>query len=268
MNFFEGVHLTSDYDYIWHERNVDIFFHNFCNDSPSQKGKLKNENEKGSKYSEGKWKKWLKCNFSAHSRWSKIKKSYSMRRIFLFLVMSRINGAIANRSLATSRFLTCAPSNFTYIQWYLPYLSIQCSEQTCPPCQNSLRHSWSPICRLEIVIVISFLLLPMQFSNSNIDFYDACRGLRLRKCENQNGDLEQTLLLLLSWNPSPQETEHGDQSAQGSPDDLIFFVVVAVVVVGVGGGCGRLVEMRTGGKWTVSSSPPPRPSTPPPSFPT
>ena len=219
--------------------------------------------EKGSKYSEGQWKKWLKCNFSAHSRWSKIKESYSMRKIFLFLVMSRINGAIAGRSLATSRFLTCAPSNFTYIQWYLPYLSIQCSEQTCPPCQNSLRHSWSPICRLEIVIVISFLLLPMQFSNSNIDFYDACRGLRLRKCENQNGDLEQTLLLLLSWNPSPQETEHGDQSAQGSPDDLILFVVVAV---DVGGG---LVEMRTGDKWTVSPPPPPPtpPPTPPPSPP-
>ena len=85
-------------------------------------------------------------------------------------------------------------------------------------------------------------------------------------------DLEQILLLVLSWNPSPQETEQADHSDQGSCDNLAFvlFLVVLLLpsVLVVGGG---LVGSRNGeGECGSSSSfpPPPPPPIPPPPCPT
>ena len=85
-------------------------------------------------------------------------------------------------------------------------------------------------------------------------------------------DLEQILLLVLSWNPSPHETEQADHSDQG--DNLAFVLLLVVlllpsVLLVVGGG---LVGLRNGeGECGSSSSfppPPPPPPIPPPPCPT
>ena len=84
------------------------------------------------------------------------------------------------------------------------------------------------------------------------------------------GNLEQTLLLFLSWKPSPQETEQGDHSVQeGAFEDLLLeslkdlFLQLAdllptFLLVG-----GKVVELKSWGSCGSASSSSPSPSPPP-----